>query len=415
MMSAIMSDDRPMPESTACPPPALEAAALLATGIAHDFNNILAGILSHLDLALCTGELTAAARENLGFAQTSARRGAEMAGQLTLVGRSRATECRPVPLPHIISRLSAPSLPALDPPLAIRWTGLPAETCSIMADENQIILCLTTLCLNLRNHLPPGKEIWLATSEVSLPEMAESNGTSADSFLRLSIGDSPDPPPVEARHPLFNAFPPAGASSSGAQTDLGLILAYYLVRAHRGWMEIECDNPPGACQRLHLYLPRATPPPSITSPDPQPANFELQTEAAFPPHAETVLVADDEELVRLVVRTVLSYRGYHVLEASSGEQAVELLLHSGRKIDLAVLDVHMPRLNGWDTLAQLRRHQPGLVAIMLSGAPSESESEKAALVGNLKFLPKPFENHDLARLVRKMLDSTSANAASHRS
>ena len=120
---------------------------------------------------------------------------------------------------------------------------------------------------------------------------------------------------------------------------------------------------------------------------------------------ERILVVDDDELVRLVTKAVLAYRGYQIVEAEDGEQAIQAYTSATIPFDLVLMDLHMPRLNGHDALVKIRRHDPKVKAIMLSGGLHERDTEHAEDLEGVAFLHKPFENTALIRVVRDMLDA----------
>ncbi len=119
---------------------------------------------------------------------------------------------------------------------------------------------------------------------------------------------------------------------------------------------------------------------------------------------ERILVVDDEELVRMVLRAVLTYRGYQIFEAEDGEDAVRKCADAAPPFDLILIDLHMPRLGGREALKRIRRHHPRARAILLSGGLPERETPLSAELKGVRFLPKPFENQELVRLVREVLD-----------
>ena len=119
---------------------------------------------------------------------------------------------------------------------------------------------------------------------------------------------------------------------------------------------------------------------------------------------ERILVVDDEELLRMVMKAVLAYRGYHVAEAEDGVDAVEKYAKASPKFDLVLMDMHMPRLNGHDALVKIREIDPRARAVMLSGGLHDGASDSVTGLEGVSFLHKPFENQELIRLVRQMLD-----------
>jgi two-component system, cell cycle sensor histidine kinase and response regulator CckA len=378
-----------------------QAISVLASGIAHDFNNVFTGILSHLDLALFAGELPSSIKEYLGLAQTSARRGVELVGKLATFSRKSEPKLKSVFLGKCVEQVVAVLRRTLDPRICIQ-AGKPApETGWAQADESQIVQVLLNLCMNARDAMPGGGQLSIEIEDLVYTSQSPHPSGRTGSFVCLSVSDTGEGMPPETIDRLFEPY--FTTKSLAKSAGLGLSISFNIIRAHHGWMEIQSQ--PGQGSRFLVYLPRAKKAEPSTLTDDHLTENAPAASGRVQEGRETILVADDEELVRLVVRAVLSYRGYKVVDASSGEQALDRFQESPDAIALAVLDVHMPRMTGWDTLSKLRQLRPSLPAILLSGSTTDGEIERAEQIGNVSFLAKPFENHELARLVRRILDA----------
>jgi CheY-like chemotaxis protein/nitrogen-specific signal transduction histidine kinase len=379
-----------------------QAIGALTTGIAHDFNNVFAGILSHLDLVLHAEELPASLREYLVLAQTSARRGAELVGHMTALSHRFEPRLKPIHLGKIMTELTAVLQPTLYPRITLRCVPPPPQAGWVMADESQITQVLINLSLNARDALPQGGTINLETSDVSFSEAAGQPIRRLGDYVRLTVRDTGEGMPPEVLNRFRERNFTTKALDSGA--GLSLAVAYNIVRAHNGWMEAESQPGQGTC--LQVYLPQAysaAPPPPST--EKSRAENPPASSIRVPKGKKTILVADDEQFLRSVVCALLTSRGYQVVEAASGEEAIEKFSLDQQSVALVVLDIHMERLSGWDTLTRLRQAKPSLPAILLSGTATDADLQKATQMGQLEFLAKPFENHDLLRLVKKMIDS----------
>ena len=168
-----------------------------------------------------------------------------------------------------------------------------------------------------------------------------------------------------------------------------------VVAEHSGW--IEAESQVGRGTQYSLFLPRSNQP--ATAPKPVPIGDHTAADGQ-----ERILVVDDEELVRMVTKAVLAYRGYQVVEAEDGEDAVAKYSAAPSSFDLILMDMHMPRLNGHDALLRIRELNPKAKAIMLSGGIHDPEGGIGQME-KVAFLHKPFENQELVRLVRQLLDS----------
>jgi CheY-like chemotaxis protein len=212
-------------------------------------------------------------------------------------------------------------------------------------------------------------------------------------YVRLSISDTGHGIPAEIRarvfEPFFTTKPP------GKGTGLGLSMVFGIVKQHQGWIEFESEVNQGT--RFDIYLPRfvspsqATAAAKVVAPD-MPRGGE-----------ETILLADDEPMIRQLGRTILERYGYHVLLADDGLEAVQLYEREKQRIALVILDLTMPRLSGHDALQHLLQIEPAVKVLLASGYSAEhlDQSYHEHAMG---FLSKPFRPEQLARVVREVLD-----------
>ena len=364
-----------------------QAIGALAGGIAHDFNNILTAIISHIDLCQHSPDLAPSLRDHLIYAQTSARRGAELVSKLQLFSRQAKPKFAPTNPSELIDQVVFMLRRSIDPRIRLNFTPQ-AKTWLVKADPKQIMETLVNLGLNARDAMPSGGALTLELSNVTITSAEAAPPRKAGEFVRISIIDTGIGMSPETLARLFEPYFSTKDKSRGP--GLGLSIASSVVAEHGGWMEVESRVGDGS--RFHVFLPRT-----------------LETQAQRPPSSmretegkERILVVDDEELVRIVTRAVLAYRGYQVVEAEDGEDAVEKYRKAAPAFDLVLMDMHMPRLNGHDALLRLREINPKLKAILLSGGLQERETS-GELPGVL-FLQKPFENQELVRTVRELLD-----------
>ena len=168
-----------------------------------------------------------------------------------------------------------------------------------------------------------------------------------------------------------------------------------VVAEHSGWMEVESQVGRGSV--FSIFLPRSQELASVRKQVPVADTNSLEGK-------ERILVVDDEELVRMVTKAVLAYRGYQVLEAEDGEDAVAKYAANLGTIDLIMMDVHMPKMNGHEALLRIREINPRAKAVLLSGGLQEADGGLGSME-RVVFLQKPFENQELLRVVRQLLDT----------
>ena len=373
-----------------------QAIGSLAGGIAHDFNNILTAIISQIDLALYARELPPSLKENLVYAKASARRAAELVSKLQLFSGQAESKFAPLDLAGVVEQVVFMLRRSIDPRIQISYAEPGVGTWFSDADASQILQVLMNLGLNARDAMPEGGQLVFVVERAAFQAAGAAPPRKAGDFVRISVGDTGQGIPPETLNRVFDPY--FTTRDLSQRSGLGLSIAQTVVAEHGGWMEVESRQGQGSCFSVFLPLSRQTQ--SAIEPRPLPI---LDTKAME--GTERILIADDEELVRIVMRAILNYRGYQIVEALDGEDAVEKYLQSSKPFDLVLMDLHMPRLNGLDALARIRKHNPKVKAVMLSGGFQEKDTERSIEIEGVKFLQKPFENQDLVCLVREMIDA----------
>ena len=369
-----------------------QALASLSGGIAHDFNNILTAVICQIDLAITTPGFPASLREFLINAQTSARRGAELVSRLELFSRNRKPEFAPLDLTIVIDQVVFMLRRSVDPQVTLHFTPPAGSPWLARADAQQMMQALLNLSVNARDAMPTGGRLSFELRNVKFAATGTEPPRRAGEFVALSVSDTGIgmTPDVAARvfEPYFTTKDPSKGPG------LGLSITAAVVAEHGGWVEVE--SKPGAGSRFCIYLPRTLD--SVTAETPAPV-----ADAKAGEGNECLLVVDDEELVRMVTKAVLAYRGYRVVEAHDGQEAVEMYAAQPGAFDLILMDVSMPRLNGHDALLKIRELNSQSKVILLSGGVQEPDTalDDPDITA---FLHKPFDNQELVRLVRQLLD-----------
>ena len=377
------------------------AISLLARGVAHDFNNIFAAILSHLDLLRTAPGFPAELRENAELAQASARRGADLVGKLQTFSSQSEPRRVPLDLEGLVGEVFVLLRRSIGVDVSMRWLPAPGGLWSVAADANQILQMLFNLCLTAREAVAQGGEIIIRLENVTVPPPVPPENPAGD-FVVLAVSGLGPGQGLAALGPVSTRTAAAGdAAKSGG---LGLSIADSISAGHGGWLEVE--RRPGVGTEFRVFLPRADRP---AGPAP-PTEGSLAAAGGGLDGTETILVVDDEQPLRLLMRAVLGYRGYQIIEAGSGEESLQVFAASPSPVSLVLMDVNLPGLSGWDAMAQLRARSPGLPVVVLSGGYAEEESRRAMALGAADFVSKPFDNLQLVQTVRKVLDEAAARA-----
>ena len=369
-----------------------QAIASLAGGIAHDFNNILTAVISQIDLALHSPDFPAALKEHLIYAQTSARRGAELVSKLQAFSRQSQPAFAPFDVTEVIEQTIFMIRRSVDPKIVIEHPRPATKPWMVKADSNQLIQALLNLAINARDAMPQGGRITFGTENVVFNAVDAILPRKAGEFVKISVADTGYGMTPEVMRRVFEPYFSTKDLSRGP--GLGLSIASAAIAEHAGWMEVDSQVGKGA--RFYCFLPRCSEAAAV------PRRL-VAADTKITESRERILVVDDEELVRMVTKAVLAYRGYQVTEAKDGEDAIEQFSTAATPFDLILMDLHMPRLNGYDALLKIRERFPTARAILLSGGVQEPDNALGNLEG-VAFLQKPFENQELVRLVRQMLN-----------
>jgi PAS domain S-box-containing protein len=371
----------------------MEAVGTLAGGIAHDFNNALTGIFGFTEIALAK----AGGNEDVVASLNEVRRCADRAALLTrqLLAYSRRQVINPVNLDlnAVITDLMKLVAKIVGAQVRIRTVlgkGLP----TVFADVGQVEQVLMNLVINSRDAMPAGGDLLIETGVMDAGEeyVARHPFMKAGRYVVLSVADTGVGMDEKTMERVFDPFFSTKGPDKG--TGLGLAMVYGIVKQHKGYISLESELGKGTVFRIFLP-PVDSPPDAAASSGP----------AAIPRGKETVLVAEDDEAVRALVKTTLEELGYTVLAAGGGAEAVALLEREPGAVSLALLDVVMPKMGGKEAYRAMLRISPGLKAVLMSGYADADAHESLAVPPQVPLLPKPFTPAELARKVREVLDA----------
>lgn len=352
----------------------LQALGQLAGGAAHDINNLLTALHGHLDRARQAVTHDAAVIESIDVATQAAERAAEIARQLLGVSRRGGIGNDVADLNAVVREVIALLGPAFHGDIHATTTFAPGPLL-VGVEPGEVHQVLINLCVNACDAMPAGGRLSVTTD--LLPELNMARVIVADTGIGMT-------PEVKARifEPLFTTKEP------NRGTGLGLPSVRTIVRRAGG--RIECDSTPGQGTRFVVDLPIAT-------------AVQVASMPATPTSGRTILIADDEPTIRSLVRQALEESGYRVIEAADGFEAVEQAAKFDGLIDLAILDLTMPRLGGRDAFRQLRRQLPRLPVLFATGVLDASTDEMRADEGVVGMLEKPYRLAELLSAVRGAL------------
>jgi PAS domain S-box-containing protein len=385
----------------------MEVIGQMAGGVAHDFNNLLTGILGNLSLAQLSE--SDPNRPLLAAAEQAAIRAADLTGKLLGYARRNQLVFAPVDPAEAFGEVVGLLRRTLDP--RIRLQVKVATGCgSVQADPTLLTQALMNLCLNARDALPEGGTITLSaeTVQVTAADASRYPGDATPGeYVRLSIADTGLGMTEEVQARIFEPF--FTTKEIGKGTGLGLPMVQGIVKQHRGW--ITCSSAPGAGTRLDLYLPPADPGtatrsvhrsvlPASAPPAPRMADSEPDLSMDAADTRTTVLLVDDEEMIRDIGRAVLDRAGFRVLTADDGAEAVDVFSRECERVSLVILDVTMPRMSGRDAFRQLVKINPNARVLFSTGY---SGGDLAELDGSVGLLGKPYRPHELLAAVHAAL------------
>ena len=358
----------------------MEAFGQLAGGVAHDFNNLLAVIMGFANLLRDTEELGAEAREQIEQVHLAGERAANLTRQLLTFSRKRDMQIRSLNLNDVIGDMAKMLVRLIGEDIKLECKFSP-NLPRVQADSSMMEQLLMNLVVNARDAMPKGGHLMISTDAVVI-ESSHTRGQSearAGDFVCLSVRDTGCGMTPEVRARIFEPF--FTTKGVGKGTGLGLATVFGIVKQHLGWIEVASEV--GLGTGFKIFIP-------VTS---QPAS-ERQAkvvESKTGEGTETVLLVEDEEAVRGLLKIILQRHGYRVLEAASGSAALLVWKKYGTQIDLLLTDMIMPDgLTGRELARQLLAQEPGLKVVYSSGYDDDPEGTAFISRGTAAFLQKPY-------------------------
>jgi two-component system, sensor histidine kinase and response regulator len=371
----------------------LDVVGQLAGGVAHDFNNILQGIGGYARLTLDERTLGESAREYVEQITRATIRAATLVRQLLTFGRRQIIEPKDVHLDEVVTELLHMLTRVLGE--AVRIEFRPGTSSDVVrVDVGQVEQVLMNLCVNARDAMPDGGRLILETTRVVLDASAcaADPGSKPGRYVSLSVSDTGTGMDEATLERVFEPF--YTTKPQGKGTGLGLAMVYGIVTKHGGFVRVRSEIGRGTVFTVFF--------PIVASEDVQAAPAEEPSGEQRVGGDETILVAEDDDMVRDLAVRFLTRAGYSVLQVADGGDAVEMYEQRGDTIDLVVLDIVMPRMGGYETLGRLRALDPRVRALFCSGY--DSPTVGSSLVPAAPMLQKPYAAKDLLGSVRTALD-----------
>ncbi|MEO8348638.1 MAG: PAS domain S-box protein [Acidobacteriota bacterium] len=372
----------------------MEAIGQLAGGVAHDFNNLLTAILGYSQLLAPdlrgNPEHFAAIEE----VRKAGERAAGLTRQLLAFSRKQVLEPRVLDLNEIVHHIREMLSRLIGEDIQVVMNLDPALG-TVRADAGQIEQVIMNLAVNARDAMPRGGQLSLETANVELDETYTRTHVPAQPgpYVMLAVSDTGAGMDEATRERIFEPF--FTTKEKGHGTGLGLSTVYGIVKQSGGYIWVYTE--PGRGTSFKVYLPRVSAPAEPLS--------AAEAAPVSVGGAETILLVEDEESVRALSRKILESKGYRVLEAADGAQAVELAL--GRPIDLLLTDMVLPGMGGREIAARIHDTHPRAKVLYTSGYTDDVIVRRGLMERGAAFLEKPFTPTVLARKVREVLDQRS--------
>ncbi|NNM34295.1 MAG: response regulator, partial [Gemmatimonadetes bacterium] len=373
----------------------LEAVGRLAGGIAHDFNNLLTAIRGNVDLLLKDFPEDDPRRADLEEVLAGASRATDLTRQLLAFGRQQVLRPQVLDLGEVTADFARllHRMIGQDVPLQIHAGE---ELWPVRADRTQIEQVLMNLVINARHALPEqgGRiEIRVFNAQLEPSDPRRRNVMRPGRYLCLSVTDNGCGMSEDVKARVFEPF--FTTKPQGEGTGLGLATAYGIVKQSGGYIWV--DSAPGAGSTFSVYLP------PVEASQPTPTPKEAVVAETPDSKGETILLVEDESVVRRLAHRVLTRAGYKVVEAENGPEALARYEEHGR-VDLLVTDMVMPEMGGREVAESIAARQPDLRVVYMSGYTADEVFRQALPAARNRFLQKPFAPDDLTAKVREVLD-----------
>jgi len=366
----------------------LRSVGQLAGGIAHDFNNMLAGIVGAAELLT----LRVAEKEKMyvNIIKDAARRASSLTGQLLVFSHKKQFILAPLNVHKTLNDAVELLTHSIDKRIIIQQEML-AKKSIISGDDDQLQNAFLNLGINAGQAMPDGGTLTFSTRNLILDKIYCDTSPfelHPGEYIEIEVRDTGCGIPLENIARIFEPF--FTTKEQGKGTGLGLSAVYGTVQSHHGAINVYSEINSGTV--FHIYLP--------VSDSRLP---EQQSDAEPPTHGGTILIVDDEDLVRTTASYLLEDHGYKTLTAMDGLEAIELYRKYSREIDLIVLDIIMPRMNGREAFAHLLEINPKVRILISSGFAKDADIEAFKTMATCDFIRKPYARQEFLHAIAELL------------
>jgi len=372
----------------------MQAVGQLAGGVAHDFNNLLTVIIGNCEFLLMRHQAGDPSFKEINEVHQNALRAAALVSQLLAFSRKQTMQPKVLALGDVVGELAQMLRRLVGEGITLNVEREP-DLWAVHADEAQLGNAIINLVVNARDAMPSGGTVTIHTSNQAVN--AKALGTAmmpAGDYVRIEVTDTGTGMSKEIQSKIFDPF--FTTKPVGQGTGLGLATVYGIVKQSGGFIDV--DSELGRGTSFNIYLPRR----KIEASDAAPVETAPAV-ARDVTGQDTILLVEDEEAVRSFAARALRMRGYNVLEAGGGEEALEIVKSDGVKIDLIITDVVMPNMDGPTMVRHVKQLNPGLPVIFMSGYAEEAFRRNDQNSEDIHFLPKPFGLKQLAAKVKEVL------------
>lgn len=371
----------------------MEALGRLAGGLAHDFNNLLTVIKGYTQIALLEVDEDSPFRSRLQEIADAADKAASLTRQLLAFSRKQLMEMRIFDLRDEVKKMEKMLRRLIGEDVEL-VTEISDHECFVRADPVQIEQVVINLAVNARDAMPKGGRLTISVKKVG-PEdhfLRSRAFLGGDEYVLLSVSDTGCGIPEEIRDKIFEPF--FTTKEPGAGTGLGLSSVYGIVKQLEGHIFVESEV--GRGTRFRIYLPATTSPEVVAE--------EPEEEKKIPPGQGRLLLVEDNDELRELLRSFLENQGYEVLCAKDGKEALRIFENLQKPVDLILTDLVMPYMSGKELVEQARKYEPEVKVLYMSGYVDQKVLDEATHAEGFRFIQKPFGLDVLLKKIRAILE-----------